>query len=134
MGLRRLQTCHICGPLRVTRRRALQPLPSAQPSRPSARTHQAARGVVIARYREKDETDLVWNRIRRQITRDLDTEIMNRREEALNNLLSSAWHDYTKAIGSGELREVEAKYSSLVAEIVRDIVRPKELVREVADS
>lgn len=88
----------------------------------------------MARYREKDETDLVWNRIRRQITRDLDTEIMNRREEALNELLAKAWGDYTKAIGSGELREVEAKYSTLVSEIVKDIVRPKELVREVADS
>jgi hypothetical protein len=76
----------------------------------------------VARYREKDETDLVWNRIRRQITRDLDTEIQNRREEVLNVLLSSAWDDYTKAIASGELREVEAKYSRLVEEIVQDII------------
>jgi hypothetical protein len=82
----------------------------------------------VARYREKDETDLVWNRIRRQITRDLDTEIQNRREEVLNILLSSAWDDYTKAIASGELREVEAKYSKLITEIVKDIVQPRELV------
>lgn len=81
----------------------------------------------MARYREKDETDLVWNRIRRQITRDLDTEIQNRREEVLNVLLSSAWDDYTKAIATGELREVEAKYSDLVSEIVKDIVAPKSL-------
>lgn len=81
----------------------------------------------MARYRQKDETDLVWNRIRRQITRDLDTEIQNRREEVLNELLSGAWTDYTKAIGSGELREVEAKYSNLITEIVKDIVRPREL-------
>lgn len=50
---------------------------------------------------------------------------MNRREEVLNVLLSTAWDDYVKAIATGELREVEAKYSSLVAEIVADIVRPQ---------
>lgn len=81
----------------------------------------------MARYREKDETDLVWNRIRRQITRDLDTEIQNRREEVLNTLLSGAWDDYTKAIATGQLVEVEAKYAKLISEIVTDIVQPKEL-------
>ncbi len=85
----------------------------------------------MARYREKDETDLVWNRIRRQITRDLDTEIQNRREEVLNELLSGAWDDYTKAIASGQLIEVEAKYSNLISEIVKDIVTPK-AIGEVA--
>lgn len=88
----------------------------------------------MARYREKDETDLVWNRIRRQITRDLDTEIYNAREEVLNSLLSTAWDDYVKAIGTGELREVEARYSTLVRSIVQEkIVRP-ELASEVAPS
>jgi len=85
----------------------------------------------MARYREKDETDLVWNRIRRQITRDLDTEIQNRREEVLNILLSTAWDDYVKAIASGELREVEAKYAGMVAAIVSDIV-PAKALDEVA--
>jgi hypothetical protein len=87
----------------------------------------------VARYREKDETDLVWNRIRRQITRDLDTEIQNRREEVLNELLSRAWQDYTHAIGAGQLREVEAKYAKLVSAIVKDIVEPRELTRALAD-
>ena len=87
----------------------------------------------MARYRQKDSTDLVWNRIRRQITRDLDTEIQNRREEVLNELLWGAWEDYTRAIGSGELREVEAKYASLISEIVKDIVRPRELVGALED-
>lgn len=81
----------------------------------------------MARYRQKDETDLVWNRIRRQITRDLDTEIQNRREEVLNELLAGAWEDYTKAIATGQLIEVEAKYSNLITEIVKDIVHAKEL-------
>lgn len=88
----------------------------------------------MARYREKDETDLVWNRIRRQITRDLDTEIQNRREDVLNTLLSGAWEDYTKAIATGQLVELEAKYSNLISEIVKDIVQPKELARaDLAD-
>lgn len=82
---------------------------------------------VIARYREKDETDLVWNRIRRQITRDLDTEIQNRREDVLNVLLTGAWEDYTKAIATGQLVEIEAKYTRLISEIVKDIVTPREL-------
>jgi hypothetical protein len=80
----------------------------------------------MARYREKDETDLVWNRIRRQITRDLDTEIQNRREEALNILLSQAWQEYVKSLESGELVELEAKYTGLVAAIVQDVVPKKE--------
>jgi len=85
----------------------------------------------VARYREKDETDLVWNRIRRRITRELDIEIANRREEALNILLSTAWEDYVKAIATGELREIETRYSAMAAQIVADLV-PKAL-GEVAD-
>lgn len=88
----------------------------------------------MARYREKDETDLVWNRIRRQITRDLDTEIQNAREEVLNGLLSTAWDDYVKAIGTGELREVEARYSSLVKAIVQEKIVRTELASEVGPS
>lgn len=88
----------------------------------------------MARYRMKDETDLVWNRIRRKLTRDLDTEIQNRREDVLNTLLSTAWDDYVKAIGSGELREVEDKYSTLVKRIVdENIVRPELVHGPVAD-
>jgi hypothetical protein len=76
----------------------------------------------LARYREKDETDLVWNRIRRQITRDLDTEIANRREEALNLLLSEAWAKYAKSLETGDLKELEAQYSGFVTAIVKDVV------------
>ena len=89
----------------------------------------------MARYREKDETDLVWNRIRRKLTRDLDTEIQNRREDVLNTLLSTAWDDYVKAIGTGELKEVEDKYSSLVKSIVdENIVRAELSHGPVAES
>ena len=76
----------------------------------------------MARYRHKDETDMAWNRIRRHVTRELDTEIQNRREEALNALLTKAWEEYTVAIGTGNVPEVESKYTNLVATIVADVV------------
>lgn len=68
----------------------------------------------MARYREKDETDLTWNRIRRQVTRDLDTRIQNFREELLNKLLTDAWTKYAKAIETGSLIELEDSASSWV--------------------
>jgi len=76
----------------------------------------------MARYKERDETDLVWNRIRRQITRDLDTEIQNRREEALNILLTNAWQEYVKSLQTGEVRELESKYTRYITTIVDDLV------------
>lgn len=79
----------------------------------------------MARYREKDETDLAWNRIRRRITRELDTEIANKREEALNALLSKAWDDYTQALGEGKVPEVESRYTNLVTAIVADVIPEK---------
>lgn len=81
----------------------------------------------MARYRHKDETDLVWNRIRRKLTRDLDTEIQNRREEVLNHLLAGAWEEYAKGLQSGQLLELEAKYETLIHAIVSDVVHPVEL-------
>lgn len=89
---------------------------------PSGAWPNANKGEPLARYREKDETDLAWNRIRRHVTRELDTEIQNRREEALNALLSKAWHEYTQAIGEGRVPEVESKYTNLVTTIVADVV------------
>lgn len=83
----------------------------------------------MARYRHKDETDMVWNRIRRQITRELDTEIQNRREEALNVLLSEAWEKYAKALERDELKELEGKYRELVSAIVADVV-PKDALED----
>ena len=76
----------------------------------------------MARYREKDETDLAWNKIRRQITRDLDTAIQNRREEVLNVCLTKAWDEFTAALQTGEVKAVEAKYSQFASEIVNDLL------------
>ena len=85
----------------------------------------------MARYREKDETDLAWNRIRRRITRELDTEIQNSREEALNTLLSKAWDEYTTALGEGTVPEIESKYTNLVTTIVADVL-PEHIVESNA--
>lgn len=81
----------------------------------------------MARYRSKDDVDLVWNRIRRTITKTLDMAIADRREEVLNELLSGAWTEYTEAISRGEVRELEAKYKPFISTVVADFIVPKEL-------
>lgn len=79
----------------------------------------------MARYREKDETDLVWNRTRRQITRDLDTKIQNFREELLNDLLSTAWDKYTDAIETGSLIQLEDEAAGWVDTQLQKFLRPQ---------
>lgn len=69
----------------------------------------------MARYRSKDSTDLRWNNIRRRITRQLDLEIAEWREEALNKLLGSAWEKYAAALATGEVVELEAHYEKWVS-------------------
>lgn len=76
----------------------------------------------MARYREKSPEDLAWNRIRRELTRALDTEIQNRREEALNKLLGGAWDQYVSALETGTVPELESKYQGLISGIVDDVV------------
>lgn len=74
----------------------------------------------MARYREKDETDLRWSRIRRRLTRELDTQIKDWREEALNKLLSEAWDKYVKALETGSKLELEAHYGAWVAQALTE--------------
>lgn len=76
----------------------------------------------MARYREKDATDLAWNRIRRRIVRELDTQIMDKREEVQNILLGSAWRKYTAGLTEGRVEELESHYAALVDTIIGDIV------------
>jgi hypothetical protein len=84
----------------------------------------------VARYREKSPEDLAWNRIRRELTRALDTEIQNRREEALNKLLGGAWDEYVSALESGTVRELESKYQTFISGIVDDVVQDPDLPSE----
>lgn len=76
----------------------------------------------MARYRSKDEIDLRWNRIRRRITRQLDIQIADWREAALNDLLSGAWDEYKKAIGTGAVLELESSYETFVAQALTDVI------------
>lgn len=76
----------------------------------------------MARYRSKDEVDLRWNRIRRRITRELDLQIADWREEALNELLTGAWEQYKRSLQTGDVLELEAKYESFVKDVLDDVV------------
>lgn len=76
----------------------------------------------MSRYRHKSDEDLRWNRIRRRLTRELDTQLADWREEALNRLLWGAWEEYTKALGSGEALELEASYETWVARALNEAV------------
>jgi hypothetical protein len=74
----------------------------------------------MARYRHKSEEDLRWNRIRRKLTREMDTQVMNWREESLNTLLHGAWEKYTEALNTGAALELESEYSEWVARALRE--------------
>jgi hypothetical protein len=78
----------------------------------------------LARYRSKDETDLVWNRTRRRITRDLDTRIQDFREELLNQMLTAAWEKYVAALETGSLVQLEDDASAWVDELLARQLRP----------
>lgn len=76
----------------------------------------------MARYRSKDEVDLQWNRVRRRITRELDVQIADWREKALNNLLGPAWEKFKEALDAGETLELESEYESFVARALDEAV------------
>lgn len=87
----------------------------------------------MARYRGKDETDLRWNRIRRRLTRELDTQILDWREEVLNDLLSGAWNQYVEAINTGQKLELEGDYKGWVDKALDEAgIRQGSLPGEVA--
>lgn len=79
----------------------------------------------MARYREKDETDLRWNSIRRRITRQFDTEIADFREPVLNKLLTAAWDEYSKSLESGEVLRLESHVADWVADAMTEALGPK---------
>lgn len=83
----------------------------------------------MARYRQKDETDLRWNRVRRRITRELDIQIADWREEAPNDLLAAAWQKYAAALSTGEVLELETDYEAWVARALEQhvTIRPADV-------
>ena len=76
----------------------------------------------MARYRSKDSTDLRWNSIRRRIVRELDIQIADWRENALNTLLTSAWEQYAESLSSGEVLEIETHYENFVGRVLDDAI------------
>lgn len=64
---------------------------------------------------------MAWNRARREITRAFDTALMNWREERLNDLLWSAWEEYTQGLNRGVILEIEPRYKKLAREVVKDL-------------
>ena len=85
----------------------------------------------MARYRSKDQTDLVWNKIRRQVTRDLDTRIQDFREELLNDMLTAAWEKYVAALETGSLVQLEDEATEWVDNVLRTQLKPA--ILEAAD-
>lgn len=81
----------------------------------------------MARYRQRDEIDLRWNSIRRRITRELDIQLADWRERALNELLTAAWDKYKQSLETGELLELEAKYESFVAAALDEAINVDEV-------
>lgn len=61
-----------------------------------------------------------WNRIRRRLTRELDTQIADVREEILNSLLSGAWEKYAEALQTGTKLELESHYGAWVAKALEE--------------
>jgi hypothetical protein len=78
----------------------------------------------VARYRSKDETDLVWNRTRRRITRDLDTRMMDFREELLNRMLTAAWEKYSAVLDTGSLVQLEDEATNWVDAVLTKQLQP----------
>lgn len=53
---------------------------------------------------------------------ELDIQIKDWREDALNSLLAGAWDEYAKALGAGEVLELEAHYNTWVAKALNESV------------
>lgn len=78
----------------------------------------------MARYREKDPTDLAWNRTRRRITRELDTRIADFREDVLNRLLTAAWEKHASALEKGETVQLEDEATEWMDSVLAKQLRP----------
>lgn len=76
----------------------------------------------MAKYRYKTPQEILWNKIRRRITREFDTQIADWRESVLNDLLSGAHVKFLEAMESGEQRVLEANYNDFVAGALDDAI------------
>jgi hypothetical protein len=79
----------------------------------------------VARYREKTQDELVWNDLRRRLTRQLDTEISAFREMVLNKLLTGAFDEYTKSLESGQELVLESNVAAWIGDAMSQVLDPK---------
>jgi hypothetical protein len=86
----------------------------------------------MARYRQKDETDLAWNKIRRSITRDLDTKIIDYREELLNRWLTEAWNNFSEQLETQTLAALTDEASEWISGQISRHFAPYEAAVEAA--
>jgi hypothetical protein len=56
------------------------------------------------------------------LTRELDTQIQDWREDALNKILSDAWDKYVAALATGDLLELEGEYIAFVGKALEDLL------------
>lgn len=76
----------------------------------------------MARYRTKDDVDMRWNQIRRRITRELDTQIADWREQYLNNLLGTAWDRYQQQLDTGEMETLHPQFEQFVGTALSQVI------------
>lgn len=66
-------------------------------------------------YKPRDESALRWGRIQRRLTRELDMQIKDWRDEALNRLLSQAWTEFAANLNEGKIVELDTVQEAWVA-------------------
>lgn len=81
--------------------------------------------MCAARYRTKDEIDLAWNKVRRQVTRDIDTVFQNYREEVLNDALGTAWDRFQAELETGTTVHLEDRGTAWVKDMIHQHLQPK---------
>jgi hypothetical protein len=86
----------------------------------------------MARYRERDENDLVWNRTRRHITATVRMKAADIVEEILNDTLTVAWDRYVEATKTGTSIELDDVSLEWIEAVLREKLRPQ-LEAQLAD-
>lgn len=71
-----------------------------------AGNHPTSKGKV-AKYVEKSEADLAWNRIRREVTNKITVAAAHWKEQKQNELLPLVQAKFEEALANGTLLELE---------------------------
>lgn len=74
----------------------------------------------MARYVEKTETEVAWNRIRREVQFRAHCAASQWREEKLNEILPRLQEQFDLALNKGTVLALEAKNVAWVTDILDD--------------